>query len=125
MSLPDFISLNLNGGQQAAIAEDDAEEGSSEDSVDRVPASLRFGTTARSDVGEYKVRVTSQLLNYFQNATAIEFRVVVYAPTDDFDWSLKPLVEVNLVDQRVNVSEALLYQPDFKIEPNGWEQTMF
>ena len=71
------------------------------------------------------MRVTSQLLNYFQNATSIEFRVVVYASTDGFDWSLKPLVEVNLVDQRVNVGEALLYQPDFKIEPNGWEQTMF
>ena len=78
MPLPGFISLNLNQGGQAVIAEDGGEEGSSEEGVDRVPPSLRFGTTARSDVGEYKVRVTSQLLNYFQNATAIEFRVVVY-----------------------------------------------
>ena len=55
--------------------------------------------------------------------TSVDFRVVVYEPTD-YDWFLRPVFEVDLADQEVSVNTSLRYQPDFKIEPNGWQMTL-
>ena len=69
IELPDFIQLHLH------------------EKIEDKTSSLFFESTSFSDVGEYQVRVYSQLDNYYQNMTQIDFKVVVYQPTD-IDWSL-------------------------------------
>ena len=84
---------------------------------------LRFAVTKEKDVGEYRIRIYSQLDNYFKNMTSTEFDVVIFEQSD-FDWSSRPTFDLKMATEVIAVGESRTFRPTLTIQENGWDYSL-